>query len=143
VNGTGPYLAAALVCERVLQEQDGVVSAIRIIDRVMFIAESDGTLMQPVQPIVFLIQFKSGSARGRYSLTLRMEKPSGEEVPLIDGAHIFFEGEERGVNVVLNAGFEPDQEGLYWFDLLFEGERVTRIPLRAIYQPLPRGRPGR
>ena len=141
MNGTGPYLAAALICERVLQEQDGVVSAVRIIDRVAFIAEPDGTPIQPVQPIVFLIQLKSGSARGRYALTLRMEKPSGEEVPLIDGAPVFLEGEDRGVNVILNAGFEPDQEGLYWFDLLFEGERVTRIPLRAIYQPLPRERP--
>ena len=30
----GPYLSAALLCEKVLEEKDGVKSAIRIIDRV-------------------------------------------------------------------------------------------------------------
>lgn len=29
----GPYLKAALLCEKVLQEQDGVVTLVRIIDR--------------------------------------------------------------------------------------------------------------
>lgn len=30
----GPFLSAALLCEKVLVEQDGIKSAIRIIDRV-------------------------------------------------------------------------------------------------------------
>jgi hypothetical protein len=136
----GPHLQAALICERVLQEQDGVVSAIRIIDRVFFILGGDGQPLSPRHPITFLISFKAGSARGRFTVEVRREKPSGEQGPGFE-APVFFEGEERGVNLVINAEFEPDQEGLYWFDVLFEGDRVTRIPLRAIYQPLPTARP--
>ena len=30
----GPFVAAAFICERVLREVDGVLSAMRIIDRV-------------------------------------------------------------------------------------------------------------
>lgn len=30
---TGPYLNAALICEKMLREADGVLSPIRIIDR--------------------------------------------------------------------------------------------------------------
>jgi hypothetical protein len=30
----GPYLIAALICEKVLQEKDGTVSIIRMVDRV-------------------------------------------------------------------------------------------------------------
>lgn len=117
-----------------------MVSAIRIIDRVFFIFGEDGQPLNPRYPVTFLISFKSGSARGRYKVEVQREKPSGE-LGSVFQAPVFFEGEERGVNLVINAQFEPDQEGLYWFDVLFEGSRVTRIPLRAIYQPLPTAGP--
>ena len=29
----GPYLIAALICQKVLEEKDGVLSAVRIVDR--------------------------------------------------------------------------------------------------------------
>lgn len=141
MNGDGPFLTAAFVCERVLQEQDGAVSAIRIIDRVFFILGEDGQPINPQHPITFLISFKAGQARGRFTVTVRREQPSGEEGPVFE-APVFFEGEDRGVNLIVNAAFAPDQEGLYWYDVLFEGNRVTRIPLRAIYQPLPTAGPG-
>ena len=132
----GPHLTAALLCERVLTEQDGALSAIRMIDRVFFVADPKGNLLQSQHPVTFLISLKSGSARGNYSIELRREKPSGEQSSLMQ-APVFLEGEDRGASLVLNALFEPDQQGLYWFDVLFEGERATRIPLRAIFQRLP------
>lgn len=60
-----------------------------------------------------------------------MEKPSGQEVPLLE-ASVFFEGEERGAQLVLQAALKPDGAGLYWFDVLFEEERITRIPLTLL-----------
>jgi hypothetical protein len=30
----GPYIGAAFLCEKILQEKDGVLSAIRIVDRI-------------------------------------------------------------------------------------------------------------
>jgi hypothetical protein len=137
VNGTGPHLTAALICERVLQEQDGVASAIRVIDRVYFAEGPDGELLAPAHPITLLVIFKSGSARGRFSIAVRLEKPSGQDAPVLE-TPVFFEGEERGINLIVQTAFQPEEQGLYWFDVLFEGERVTRIPLRAIYQPQPR-----
>lgn len=133
---SGPHLQAALICERVLQEQDGIISVIRHIDRVIFVVGPDGDLVQPQHPITFLVSFKSGSARGSYNVEIHREKPSGEQDAVLS-APVFFEGEERGVNLVVAAAFAPDQAGLYWYDVYFEGTRVTRIPLRAIYQPLP------
>jgi hypothetical protein len=133
----GPHLNVALICERVLQEQDGALSAIRIIDRVWFVADADGTPLQPQQPITLLLSWKSGDARGRYSVRVVLEKPSGEQVPVLQ-APIHLEGEERGANMVLNTALEADQEGVYWYDVYFEEDRVTRIPLRATYQPAPR-----
>lgn len=137
---SGPHLQAALICERVLQEQDGIVSAIRVVDRVFFVLGPAGELLQPQHPITFLIAFKSGSARGSYSLEVRRERPSGEQDTVLS-APVFFEGEERGVNLVVQTAFAPDQAGLYWFDVYFEGNRVTRMPLRAIYQQPPTAGP--
>ncbi len=136
MNGDGPHLQTAVFCERVLQEQDGVVSAIRLVDRIYFVTDESGQPMQREQPITLLITFKSGTARGIYTISVRREKPSGEEGPVLE-APVFFEGEERGINLIVPTAFAPDQQGLYWFDVLFEGERATRIPLRAVYQPLP------
>ncbi len=141
---SGPYLAAAFVCERVLQEADGVVSAIRIIDRLTQLVggpDVPDELQSFQQPVTIFIGLKAGSARGRYKVRLQIEKPSGEQGPHIE-APVHFEGEERGVNMILNTLFEADQEGLYWFDVIFQNERITRIPLRVIYQPHPQGGPG-
>ena len=136
VNRDGPHLQTAVFCERVLQEQDGVVSAIRMVDRIGFVTNDDGEPIQRQHPLTLLVMFKSGSARGTFTLSVRREKPSGEQDGVLE-APVFFEGEERGVNLILSLNFEPDQQGLYWFDVLFEGERATRIPLRAIFQRLP------
>jgi len=137
----GPFLQAALFCERVLQEQDGVVSAIRVIDRVVFATAPDGSRMQPEHPVTLLITLKAGGARGRFSVGVSVEKPSGQAGARFE-APVFLEGEDRGVNIVVVMGFAPDQEGLYWHDVAFQGDRITRIPLRAIFQPAPTVGPG-
>lgn len=136
MNTDGPHLTAALICERVLKEADHVVSAIRIIDRITFATNPAGELMQLAQPISFLLTLKAGAARGSYTVSVHMEKPSGERGQIVS-MPVHLEGEDRGVNIVLDSAFQPDQAGLYWYDVYFEDERLTRIPLRAIYQPLP------
>lgn len=132
----GPYLTGALICEKVLTEQDGVASVIRIIDRVFFVTDEEGKPINAQYPFQIFITLRSGAARGSFSLAVQMEKPSTESVPLLE-APVLFEGEERGVNILFGVGFEPDGPGLYWFDVLFENERITRIPLRVVYQSQP------
>jgi hypothetical protein len=133
----GPFLQAALICERLLTEQDGVLSMIRVVDRIFFVTDEDGNLINPRYPLVLLVTFKAGAARGNFNVEIRREKPSGEEGPVLSTS-IYFEGEgDRGANLIVNVNFEPDQQGLYWFDVLFEAQRVTRIPLRAVFQRLP------
>jgi hypothetical protein len=136
VDPSGPHLTAALICDRVLTEQDGVTSAIRIIDRIFLIADEDGNPIDPRYQFTLFVMFKSGAARGTHEIAIEMEKPSTERVEMLK-APVLFEGEERGVNIVFQVAFEPDQQGLYWFDVLFASDRVTRIPLRVIYQTLP------
>ena len=132
----GPFLAAAFLCEKVLIEQDGVTSAIRIIDRVnhTVTGPEPPEVMEPFNhQLTLLVSFKAGSARGPMQLEIRMEKPSGTS-PAPTRQTVNFEGDdERGVNVVANMGLRFDVPGLYWFDVFLDRHRVTRIPLRVVY----------
>ena len=62
--------------------------------------------------------------------------PSGERGPVAE-ASVLMEGEDRGVNLIADTAFAPEQQGLYWFDVLLDGELFTRIPLRAVFQQMP------
>ncbi|MBI4319043.1 MAG: hypothetical protein HY675_11185 [Chloroflexi bacterium] len=142
-NETGPYLQVAVLCEKVLQEASGVLSLIRIIDRITHTSMGPGVLEEmPVVPInVFaVVSLKSGSARGRHTLTLRPEDPSGMKLPEVSQS-ILFEGEDRGVNFVANIALQAKYEGLYWFDVLLDGQVWTRMPLRVMYQQVSLGTP--
>lgn len=136
---TGPYLAAAVLCEKVLHEQDGVISLIRVVDRVIQTAVGpEAPDDMPPMPVNLqaVIVVKSGDARGRYPIRLSVESPSGLDTGQEAVLHVLLEGEDRGVNVVANFGFIATQEGLYWIDVRF-GEQdllLTRIPLRVVYQ---------
>jgi hypothetical protein len=83
--------------------------------------------------VTILISLKSGKARGRNTIRLRPEAPSGLKFPdqLLP---VLFEGEDRGVNLILNLNLVVEQEGVYWFDVLLEEQLLTRIPLRVLYQ---------
>ena len=132
----GPYLLAALICEKVLQEKDEAVSIIRIVDRITLTVPasiSPETLPPVPLNLSVFMSFKSGNAKGRRTVKWRTETPSGIKLP----EQIFpalFEGEDRGVNLILALNLIVDQEGVYWFDVLLEDELLTRIPLRVLYQ---------
>jgi hypothetical protein len=137
----GPHLAAAIFCERVIEDKDGVLTAIRMVDRITVTAT--GPAPPPEMPptvidLTALISLKSGDARGRYTIRLRGEAPSGQPLPTADNP-VHYEGDERGANLVIRMALQVDLEGLYWFDVLHvdhDNERLlTRMPLRLIYQP--------
>ena len=134
----GPYLSAALLCEKVLVEQDGAKSAIRIIDRVTHtvVGPSPPEEMEPFDyNLVLLIKLKSGRARGVMPLRVTLAKPSGES-PTPMQQNVYFEGEEdRGIDIVGQIRIRFDQTGIYWFKIYLNDVLLTQIPFRVIYMP--------
>lgn len=135
-ESSGPYLVAALLCEKVLQEKDETISVIRIIDRITLTVSALGspeTIPSTTINLSALISLKSGSAKGRGTVKLRVETPSGLKLPdqLLP---VLFEGDDRGVNLIIAFNMVIDQEGVYWFDILLDEQLFTRIPLRILYQ---------
>jgi hypothetical protein len=133
---TGPFLTAAFFCEKLLQENDGVKSAIRIVDRVIMQAqgpEPPNEMPKFTFQTNLFLQFKSGAARGSMQLEIRMVKPSVDAKTVFKNT-VYFEGEDdRGNDVVCFLNIGLDQAGLYWFYVSLDDITITRIPLRVIY----------
>jgi len=132
----GPYLGMAILCERVLQEKDNVLSAIRIVDKIIQTAIGPDSLemMPPVTINLFaIISFKSGASGGKYNFKLVPTTPSNEKmqeysIPLV------LEKNGKSANVIINLNLLVKEEGLYWFDVSLNDEFVTKIPLHIEYQ---------
>lgn len=141
VPDTGPYVHVACFCERVLQEADGVLSAIRIVDRFFIQMDSNsgaGPAPLPPIPATLLIMLKSGSARGTIELRIESEAPDGLRQSMLT-VPVLFEGEDRGHNLVLPLELQPRHAGLHWFDLLLEDRLLTRVPLRVVQRTIRLG----
>lgn len=134
----GPYLTAAVFCEKVLKEADGVSSLIRIVDRIIMTASGPNPpeKMPPVTITTNLfLSFKSGFAKGSHTVKIVVEGPSGpagSEALL----PVLFEGDDRGVNHILNVNLQVQDEGIYWFEVYLGDRLLTKTPLRVVYQRL-------
>lgn len=133
----GPYLSFAVICEKVLQEADGVLSFIRIIDHLTVTitvpAGADVPLeVVPPEPpvaVTFVLGLKSASDIGPVPVKVRIETPSGLPLPEFETSQPVG-AEDRGINIVLPIQFPAQDEGVYWFAVEVSDTVVTRVPLR-------------
>ena len=130
-----------MICETALQEATGVLSLIRVVDR--FQIAKPTAEMQPVNlKFTIVVAFKAGFQRNSAVVSIKPVPPSNKDVPPIE-ASVLFEGEDRGVNLILNIpSFQVAEQGLYWFDVSVDGVLFTRIPLRVMYQKVLGTMPG-
>jgi hypothetical protein len=140
---TGPHLAAALVCERVITEGDGVLSIIRVVDRLIQTATGADPpdAMPPllVNNLSMVLALKSDQARGRFTVKVWIEAPSGRGQQLGE-QDINLQPGNSGANLVIGLQLGLEEEGVYWMDVILGGprgqadERLTRVPLEVVYQ---------
>jgi hypothetical protein len=129
-----PYVTAALLCEKVIEEKDGSLTIIRIADRLQYRLDAinlPGGFPQDVRPAVTiqgLVSLKSGLVTGDHVTTVILEKPNGTRKEIINFPFKFL-GKDQGQNLIMNINLGVDEDGLYWFDVHFDGELLTRIPL--------------
>jgi len=139
----GPYVTLATICEKVLQEADGVISLIRTVDRIVVTATVRGQGDSPpaelpqglLQPTL-VVALRAGDAIGRHPVSIRVEQPTGVSLPPQTFDVNFEGGVAGGVNLILQMQIEA-LEGLYWFDVLVNDDLLTRVPLRVAYQRVP------
>jgi hypothetical protein len=135
-----PWVQMAVFCQNALKENTGNLSIIRVIERVtipaQMVAQVAGQTQQPLTlPITLVVVLKSGFMKGSANIGIRQNTPSGKTLPPIE-ASALFEGDDRGIELVINMGLQVTEEGLYWFDVLVNSELFTRVPLRVLYQQI-------
>ena|SRR3990167_674095 len=131
----GPFLTLATFCEQVIEDKSGVLSLIRIVDR-MHVSTYGSTAPDQMPPTTLnwflVLSFKSGDARGSQSIKIEPELPSGLRLqPLTLSAH--FEGGIRGQNILSKLNMKLEMPGLYWFRIYVDDHFMTQIPVEVIY----------
>ena len=131
----GPYVTVATFCEQVLQEASGVLSLIRIVDRMTTTATGPNApeQMPPAQlNWTLVISLKSGDARGSHPVKIVPQLPSGETLqPITLSAHL--EGENKGQNLLATMNMPLAMPGIYWFHIFVDDQLMTKVPLEVIY----------
>jgi len=139
--GEKPYLAAAFFCEKILYEKDDVLSAVRLVDT--FFVTLPPNLPEEATPVIqltALIGFKQAAPSDKpekHQLQILMHAPSGPK-SLQAAPDILFKPNEQaaGANIVLHIATNAKEFGLYWTDVLLDGELVTRIPFKLLAAPI-------
>lgn len=133
----GPYLVAASFCDKVLQEADGVISLIRMVDRWNIVGPTP-TMNPTIIQGSMVVLFKSGIARTPAQLTITPISPSNSRMQSVTAPLLFEGDDERGTGLVAPMAFPVQEPGLYWFEvaLAIQGgqpEVITFIPMRVVY----------
>lgn len=134
MSNTKPFVAIAALCEKILEERDGVMTAVRLVDT-FFVATPPGSApdAKPVIVVTGLIALKSGDVTGTHAIRLVLENTRGArtEVSPEGGWPVVFKGGEHGVQIRMDFQFTIENYGLAWFDVIFDdGDVLTRIPIR-------------
>jgi len=134
-----PLLMAAFFCENILEEKEGVLTAVRIVD-VLKVRIPDLSGIPEGQPkptiatqIKALLGFKSGEAKGKRTVHLTVVAPSGKRRKTVPTT-VTFMGNELGVNIRAQVVVEAEEEGLYWYEVRVDGKLLTRMPLRIVHE---------
>ncbi len=140
---TGPYVHLATFCERVIEEKDGVLTLVRVIDR-LTVSASGEDAPEDLPPgaqvnATLVLGFKPGQARGRQTVNVTLEHPDTSQHPGPDLPIHFTQGPQNGANLVLNMQIALSTAGIYWADIRVNGRTVTRVPLEVLYQVTPPG----
>jgi len=142
---TGPYLKAALLCQDVIEDKQGVLSLIRVVDRFQQLAVGPGAPaeMPPMNIAVYaVLMFVAGEARGSHEVNLTLRRPSGLANELASST-ILLEGEDRGANIIAQMQLQLTDQGLHWIEVrLDQNVLLTRMPLRVVFGRLTSPAPG-
>jgi hypothetical protein len=125
-----PFVQAACICERILSEENNVHSLIRIGDTFnVEIPEGQVPGTKIGLPLMVFVSVKSGDVEGDSKMALQLISPDGKAQHKHEWP-IALQGGENGASLKVSVMLGDPQEGLYWFDVLWNDEILTRIPAR-------------
>ena len=130
---TVPYPTIAIFCEKVLEEKDNVLSAIRIIDRLTLEHDLPLTPETPafVVQLIILLRFATLGMGGEHKVRLSLTSPSGKQAEL-GVVTLMLSPESGGVNFTAPLSVGIKESGNYWMDVYFDDRLLTRTQLDVV-----------
>jgi hypothetical protein len=128
-TNTKPLVQVACICEKVLQEKDNVLSAIRIVDSftVRELLPAGSAQFESAVDVTVLVALKSGDLVGDYEIRVQLRYPSGRTKDL-PPFPMPFKGGHSGSTLTAQLRVEVKEYGLYYFDVIWQDEVLTSIP---------------
>ena len=124
----GPYVALAVLCQRIDLQPDGTANLIGIVDGLSIDDPADPDTPPLILNLRAVIALRGGSVRGPHQITFRGWFPSGAEGLSADKM-VAFTDERPAVTLNLPLELELPEIGTYVFDVLCNDELVTAITL--------------
>ena len=124
----GPYVALAVLCQRIDLQPDGTANLIGIVDGLAIDDPSDPSTPSLVINVRAVIALRGGSTRGSRRITLRGWFPSGSEGLSADKL-VAFTDQRPAVTLSLPLELELSEIGTYVFDVLCDDQLLTAITL--------------
>lgn len=134
----GVWVQMAAFCEKVLEDKDGVLSLIRVVDR-FFVPD----LPEEVHPegatglqTFAVIAFKSDGPFGPARLEMHHRPPGGPQLQM-KPVDIHMRGGVEGAQLRAELILPLTREsiGTHWFDVVIDGRILTRLTLEVQLRP--------
>lgn len=124
----GPYVALAVLCQRVDMQPDGTADLIGIVDGLAVDDPDDPNTPPLILNLRAVLALRGGSVRGSRHLTLRGWFPSGAE-GLSANKVVVFTDARPAVTLNMPLELELPELGTYVFDVLCDDQLLTAITL--------------
>jgi hypothetical protein len=134
----GPFVALAVLCDRIEPKPDGTVDVHGIVDGVVITPEEeeegDPLGLRPAArlSLTAVVSLKAGDRRGTYQVGLQGIYPSGAPGPTATRP-VEFTDDMPGASFVVPLELEVHEPGVYAFDVTWDGALVSRITLQVYY----------
>jgi hypothetical protein len=130
-----PYLKLGTICERVLQEKDGVLSLIRMVDRFTLTIsgeEPPDQLPHGLKLLTIIMSWVGGL--GSHEAAFNIISPSGETQRSPQTWSFTLDAINRGHNIIVTLPVSIAKEGVYWIEFTLNDQVKSRIPFQMIYE---------
>lgn len=131
VHPSGPFVQAGFLCDRVMTEQDGVNSYVRVVDRFQKVILQPNAPAEPHRAaFTIVILIRAGDAVGPFDVEVQMQQPSGQRSePQIMTVHLT-PGARINLHIPTQIVFE--EQGQYAVLVSIAGKLLAEIPFDVL-----------
>jgi hypothetical protein len=144
-DNPGPYVQVAAFCERaIIDRESGLLSLIGIVDQITqrepAAPETPGKMPEFSHPVTLAVCVWGGDVVGNGIVSMLPIEPDGRRLESLD-VDVEFGPDKKGINIVQTMVLRIEEQGQYWFDVLFRprdggtDRLLSRIPLEVQFSP--------